>query len=720
MPSPNPSLLDQLPYQHGMLLDVFSSLGEGAAVFSADCRLLAMNAQAKVLTGLTTEQAIPGMHMREMFVLRAKAGEFGPCDAHKEADRRMAELHYPLAQTYECTRPDGTVVGVKRSRIPGGGLLHIYVDITPQMRTSQDSQIVQFVVDSIAEMVSVVDVQQRYQLVNDQWCQATGLLGEQVLGCRTTEVPPAPFNQALQDALSRCIATQEPQLTHTETELRGHGLRNLETTCHPYLGQTDELLGVVSITRDAAAIRNGERLAQERRRFIASIANSLPGMMGYWTRDLRCAFSNAQYQVWFGRSEEQMQGISIQELMGHDLFAKNEVYIRAVLRGEDQQFERTLVKANGEIGYTWAQYIADRVDGEVCGFFVLVSDITPLKQSQLELERVNAALRISAIAFEAQEGIMVLDDQRNVLQVNSAFARITGYVATDLLGKRAVQLRSSRYPNATYEAIFSEVQATGSWAGELWCVHAAGHEFPTSLTVTAVPDERGDILNYVVTYINISDRHRRDEQRRTDEATQRSALVREVHHRIKNNLQGITGLLRQHGHNHPGTAAALNQAIGQIKSIATIHGLQGQASTGRVSLRELLHAIVVQVRDIWQVPVDEQDRQGPVDFLIAAEETVPVAMILNEMLFNSVKHKDPNHPSVQVRLVHEEPEGSARICVTNSVPPGLQISQDPLAGSGQHLMAHLMPSAGAQLKVLRVNDTMVVELVLSSPVLTPK
>ncbi|MEO6274310.1 MAG: PAS domain-containing protein [Rhodoferax sp.] len=704
-------------HQHDALLEVFANFGEGAAVFNGDCRLVSISARALELSGLTAEQAIPGMHLRDMFVLRAEAGEFGLCDAQLEADRRMTELRYAHPETYECTRSNGSVIAIKRSPLHGGGFLTIYIDITDRVRTKQELRTFKFTVDSITDMVSVVDLQQRYVMVNDAWCLATGLRREQVLGCRTTEVPIHLFNQELQDAFLRCLATRQPQLANVETLLSGQSLRNLETRCYAYAGEAGGLLGVVFVSRDVTEIRRSERLAREQERLISTVANSLPGMVGYWTRDLRCGFSNAQYQVWFGRSEEQMRGISMQELMGPELFAKNEVYIRAALRGEDQQFERTLVKANGETGYTWAQYIADRVDGEVRGFFVLVSDITPLKQSQFELERVNAAIRISAVAFEGQEGIMVMDDQRLVLQVNAAFTRITGFVAGDLLGKRAFPLRSSRYQDAVYEDIVSRVQATGSWEGELWCKHAAGYEFPASLTITAVADVQGALANYVLTFIDISDRYRRDEQRRQDEAVQRAALVREVHHRIKNNLQGITGLLRQFGQQHPETALVLNQAIGQIKSIATIHGLQGQDNKGRVSVGGLMRAIVAQVRDIWRVPVEMAESPSAADFFIVDEEAVPVAMILNEMLFNSVKHCDTNRPGVCVRLVQDALQRSASVRITNNVTSGLPVARDPLSGSGQQLMAHLMPSSGAQLNVEHMNDTMVVELLLNAPVL---
>ena len=125
----------------------------------------------------------------------------------------------------------------------------------------------------------------------------------------------------------------------------------------------------------------------ERERFIRMVTDNIPAMVAYWNADLRCEYANNVYLAWFGRSSEQMLGISIQELMGEALFSRNEHYIRGALRGEPQTFERNLTKTDGSMGYTLAQYIPDLVDGVVRGFFVLVADVTDLKNTQLELER---------------------------------------------------------------------------------------------------------------------------------------------------------------------------------------------------------------------------------------------------------------------------------------------------------------------------------------------
>jgi len=56
-----------------------------------------------------------------------------------------------------------------------------------------------------------------------------------------------------------------------------------------------------------------------------------------------------------------------------------------VLAGQPQQFERTIRKPSGDLGYGLAHYIPDRKDDAVIGFFVLVTDVTPLKLAEAEL-----------------------------------------------------------------------------------------------------------------------------------------------------------------------------------------------------------------------------------------------------------------------------------------------------------------------------------------------
>lgn len=138
----------------------------------------------------------------------------------------------------------------------------------------------------------------------------------------------------------------------------------------------------VAVTVDITERMQSQEAAEASLRFAEAVADNVPCMLGYWTDDLCCAFANREYITWFGRTQEEMQGIRMTELLGPDLFAMNEPYIRAVLQGQDQHFERMLTKTSGEKRFVWVQYVADRVDGNVIGFFVISTDITDFKRQQ--------------------------------------------------------------------------------------------------------------------------------------------------------------------------------------------------------------------------------------------------------------------------------------------------------------------------------------------------
>jgi PAS domain S-box-containing protein len=126
---------------------------------------------------------------------------------------------------------------------------------------------------------------------------------------------------------------------------------------------------------------------------IQKMLNALPAMVGYWDRDLRNRMANDAYVDFFGKSPHEMQGTHISEMLGPELYEKNLRYMEGALQGEPQLFDREIQTPSGEVRYTQASYIPDGgEDGEVRGFFVLVTDITERRQIEEELERSHARL----------------------------------------------------------------------------------------------------------------------------------------------------------------------------------------------------------------------------------------------------------------------------------------------------------------------------------------
>ncbi len=152
-----------------------------------------------------------------------------------------------------------------------------------------------------------------------------------------------------------------------------------------------KISGYVSFNRDITERKRAEAAVLKSERFLKTIAHGLPGMVVYWNQNLICEFTNGGCREWFGKTEAEMLGITVQELLGDKIFRLNEPYIRGALNGQAQSFEREFIKPNGEKSVVWAQYVPDLQDGAVKGFFVVTSDITQRKALEDELHRAKDA-----------------------------------------------------------------------------------------------------------------------------------------------------------------------------------------------------------------------------------------------------------------------------------------------------------------------------------------
>jgi len=350
------------------------------------------------------------------------------------------------------------------------------------------------------------------------------------------------------------------------------------------------------------------------------------------------------------------------------------------------------------------------------GFLVALSIVGIFLATTLrEIRTANQNLRIAACAFECQEGMIITDAQQRVLRVNRSSTQITGYEEAEIKGLRLPDafMRSDRHPESFCNAAWSAAREQGHWADEMWNQRKNGEIFPQSITISAVKNDSGSITHFVVTHTDISDRKQREAQTLAHQTQQRNALVREVHHRIKNHLQGITGLLKQHATERPDIAEPLQQAISQVRSIAVIHGLQGSSLTLQVRLCELVPMIAQEVGALWRMPV-RIDR--PIDWvpcLVAEAEAVPLALIVNELVTNAIKHAHPRAQPIEVRLRKGTRADQLSIRISN---PGSWHGGDHVR-SGLQLVQAMLPPSGAQLTHIADAGMVHVTLTLEPPII---
>ncbi|MGR9088075.1 MAG: PAS domain S-box protein [Gammaproteobacteria bacterium] len=128
---------------------------------------------------------------------------------------------------------------------------------------------------------------------------------------------------------------------------------------------------------------------------------------------------------------------------------------------------------------------------------IAMTDITAHKLAE-------ESLRIAAAAFETQIGIMVTDAQKEVIRVNQAFTRITGYSVEETLGRKPSFLQSRLHDEVFYRAMWRAIAHDHSWQGEVWDVRKSGEIFPVFLTITAISGADGVVTHYVGSFTDIT------------------------------------------------------------------------------------------------------------------------------------------------------------------------------------------------------------------------
>ncbi|NEV62132.1 sensor domain-containing protein [Thiorhodococcus minor] len=120
--------------------------------------------------------------------------------------------------------------------------------------------------------------------------------------------------------------------------------------------------------------------------------------------------------------------------------------------------------------------------------------------------RAESRLRLIASVFESsQEGILITDPRKRILDVNAAFTRMTGYSREEVLGKTPGILRSGLQDACFYEQMWRQLERDGHWQGEIWNRKKSGEVFPETLHINAVKDDQGGISHYIGTFLDITD-----------------------------------------------------------------------------------------------------------------------------------------------------------------------------------------------------------------------
>lgn len=277
-----------------------------------------------------------------------------------------------------------------------------------------------------------------------------------------------------------------------------------------------------------------------------------------------------------------------------------------------------------------------------------------------------------AAAVRATRMAMIITNPRQkdnpIVFVNDAFLRLSGYERHEIMGQNCRFLQGENTDREAVAQVREAVENNRDIAIDLLNYRKDGTPFWNALYLSPVINEAGEVVFFFASQLDVSDRvnaqqrtldekvhFEREVASRTRELTNaladKTMLVHEVDHRVKNNLQMIAGLLAMQTREitDPNTRASLDAMLTRVEALGTVHRRLYQSyNVTRFDVAEFARELATDLirgsgRDI-RLHLDLETVEIPV------EKAPPVALMMNELITNTLKHAFPDDGSGRISI----------------------------------------------------------------------
>lgn len=277
-------------------------------------------------------------------------------------------------------------------------------------------------------------------------------------------------------------------------------------------------------------------------------------------------------------------------------------------------------------------------DGDGTWVLASVVDLT-------ERKRASEQFRLAIEA--APNGMLMVDENGMIVLVNAQIEKLFGYSRDELVGSSVDRLLPERLRqgHAGFRRGFvGDPHSRPMGAGrELFGLRKDGREVPLEIGLSPLKTEKG--LLVLASIVDITER-RQSRELLERALAESEVLLRELHHRAKNNLQLIASLLDLAASSP--SPQAIAECRDRINSIALVHEKLYQSGTlAKVELADYLRTLAEQVAQAWNPANSDrvQVRVEADDLSLPLESAVPCGLVVNELVTNAFKHAFPGERS---------------------------------------------------------------------------
>jgi PAS domain S-box-containing protein len=284
-------------------------------------------------------------------------------------------------------------------------------------------------------------------------------------------------------------------------------------------------------------------------------------------------------------------------------------------------------------------------NGRMIGTVGSARDVTAIKDLEKQLRKNENQLRTLVQAIP--DLIWLKNPEGVYLDCNPKFEQFFGAAQKDIIGKTDYHFVSKELADFFRENDKQAAEAGMPVTNEEWITFADdGHKALMETTKAPILDSDGTLLGVLGIARDITKR-KQTEDALQNSLAEKEVLLREVHHRVKNNMAAIIGLfnLQRQAMEDPQVQAVLADLSSRVRAMSLVHEkLYRSESLAKIDFQDYLQSLISHLRTSFGSPHIEC-QIAALGVEMPLDLAVPCGMIINELVTNALKHAFPGKPS---------------------------------------------------------------------------
>ena len=285
----------------------------------------------------------------------------------------------------------------------------------------------------------------------------------------------------------------------------------------------------------------------------------------------------------------------------------------------------------------------------------------------LTTERKRLEYRFRQAVESAPNAIIMVNESGTMLMVNRQTETSFGYSNSELIGQPLEILVPERFRNGLIGFRHAPQSKPVSASCELYGLRKDGSEFPVEISVGLI-DSREETL-VLSTIVDITERKRANDKLK-QALNEKEMLLKEVYHRVKNNLQVVSSLINLQARNVKNETAAdlLKQSADRIKAMALLHeNLYQSKDLAKIDFNEYIHSLIDHLLFGYAVNSEKITISMSIDDVFLDVDTaIPCGLIINELLSNALTHAFPDDRHGKIGITFTQDQGQTSLVFTDN------------------------------------------------------